>query len=79
MSRLRGEMIEVCQDRTTFIRELESVAGLTVTAKTAMFFKVMMDKKGSREWQLVDLEKEAKERALKIDWFVQKLMCDASS
>ncbi|GJY22052.1 hypothetical protein Tco_0394618 [Tanacetum coccineum] len=47
--RLRGEMIEVCQDRTTFIRELESVAGVTVTAKTAVFFKEMMDKKGSRE------------------------------
>ncbi|GJY08383.1 hypothetical protein Tco_0375437, partial [Tanacetum coccineum] len=32
----------------------------------------MMDKKGSREWQLVDLEKEAKERALKIDWSMIK-------
>ncbi|GKG37670.1 hypothetical protein Tco_0456893, partial [Tanacetum coccineum] len=52
MSRLRGEMIEACQDRIAFIRELESVAGVTVTAKTAVFLKEMMDKEGSREWQL---------------------------
>ncbi|GJZ10465.1 hypothetical protein Tco_0545224 [Tanacetum coccineum] len=68
MSRLCGEITQVCQDRIAFVRELESVAGVTVTAKTAMFLKEMMDKEGSREWQLVDLEKEAKERALEIDW-----------
>ncbi|GKD13432.1 hypothetical protein Tco_1197839, partial [Tanacetum coccineum] len=39
----------------------------------------MMDKEGSREWQLRDLEKEARERALEIELFVQKLMRDASS
>ncbi|GKC14534.1 hypothetical protein Tco_1011316 [Tanacetum coccineum] len=32
-----------------------------------------MDKKGSREWQLNDLGKEAKERAREIEMFVQKL------
>nr|GEX51735.1 hypothetical protein [Tanacetum cinerariifolium] len=64
MSRLCGEMTEVCQDRIDFVRELESVAGVTVTVKTAMFLKQMMDKE----------EKEAKERALEIDWSVPKKM-----
>ncbi|GJV58907.1 hypothetical protein Tco_1465007 [Tanacetum coccineum] len=53
--------------------------GVTVTAKTAVFLKEMMDKEGSREWQLRDLVKEAKEMALEIELFVQKLMRDASS
>nr|GEY13135.1 hypothetical protein [Tanacetum cinerariifolium] len=60
-------MTEVCQDRIAFVRELESVAGVTVTAKAAVFLKEMMFKEGSRKWQLIDLEKEAKERALEID------------
>ncbi|GKE86555.1 hypothetical protein Tco_1560297, partial [Tanacetum coccineum] len=76
---LVGEMNEACQDRIAFLRELESVAGVTVTAKTAVFLKEMMDKEGSREWQLRDLVKEAKEMALEIELFVQKLMRDASS
>ncbi|GJX41523.1 hypothetical protein Tco_0256513 [Tanacetum coccineum] len=79
MNRLVGEMNEACQDRVAFVRELESVAGVTVTAKTAVFFKKMMDKEGSREWQLRDLGKEAKERAREIELFVQKLMRDSSS
>ncbi|GJV58908.1 hypothetical protein Tco_1465008 [Tanacetum coccineum] len=77
---LVGEMNEACQDRIAFLRELESVAGVTVTAKTAVFLKEMMDKEGSREWQLRDLVKEAEEMALEIELFVQKqLMRDASS
>ncbi|GJV66480.1 hypothetical protein Tco_1481989 [Tanacetum coccineum] len=76
MSRLVGEMNEACQDRIAFVRELESVAGVTVMAKTIVFLKQMMDKEGSREWQLCDLVKEAKERALEIELFVQKMMCD---
>nr|GFA91886.1 hypothetical protein [Tanacetum cinerariifolium] len=72
MNRLVGEMDEVCQDKIAFVRELESVAGVTVTAKTAVFLKEMMDKEDSREWQLRDLGKEAKERALETELFVQK-------
>nr|GEU59942.1 hypothetical protein [Tanacetum cinerariifolium] len=79
MNRLVGEMDEVCQDKIAFVRELESVAGVTVTAKTAVFFKEMMDKEGSREWQLRDLGKEAKERAHETELFVHKPMCDSSS
>ncbi|GJZ40568.1 hypothetical protein Tco_0587454 [Tanacetum coccineum] len=70
MGRLRGEMIEACQDRIAFVRELESVVGVTITAKTAVFFKEMMEKEGSREWQLHDLGKEAEERAREIEMFV---------
>ncbi|GKD39002.1 hypothetical protein Tco_1259209 [Tanacetum coccineum] len=73
MGRLRGEMIEACQDRIAFVRELESVEGVTITMKTAVFFKEMMDKEGIREWQLHDLGKEAEERAHEIEMFVQKL------
>ncbi|GJR19705.1 hypothetical protein Tco_0968232 [Tanacetum coccineum] len=69
MSRLVGEMNEACQDRIAFVRELESVACVTVMAKTIVFLKQMMDKEGSREWQLCDLVKEAKERALEIELF----------
>nr|GFD11199.1 hypothetical protein [Tanacetum cinerariifolium] len=70
MNRLCVEMIEACQDRIYFVRELESVVGVTVTAKTFVFFKEMMEKKGSGEWQLHDLGKEAKERAFEIELFV---------
>ncbi|GJR77287.1 hypothetical protein Tco_0089652 [Tanacetum coccineum] len=76
MNRLVGEMNEACQDRIAFVRELESVVGSTVTAKTVVFLKEMIDKEGSREWQLRDFGKEAKERALEIELFVQKLMRD---
>ncbi|GJX35904.1 hypothetical protein Tco_0247461 [Tanacetum coccineum] len=79
MNRLVDEMNEACQDRIAFVRELESVEGVTVTAKTAVFLKEMMDKEGSKEWQLHDLEKDAKEKALEIELFVQKLARDASS
>ncbi|GKA17567.1 hypothetical protein Tco_0697404 [Tanacetum coccineum] len=79
MNWLRGEMIEACQDGIAFVRELESVAGMIVTAKNALFLKEMMDKEGSREWRLHDLGKEAKERALEIASFVHKLMRDESS
>nr|GEV80911.1 hypothetical protein [Tanacetum cinerariifolium] len=74
LNRLRGEMIEACQDRIAFVWELESVAGVTVMAKTTVFLKEMIDKERSREWRLQDLGKEAKERALEIELFVQKLM-----
>ncbi|GKE33047.1 hypothetical protein Tco_1452369 [Tanacetum coccineum] len=50
MNRLVGEMHEACQDRIGFVQELESVAGVTVTTKTVVFLKEMMDKDGSREW-----------------------------
>ncbi|GJW48686.1 hypothetical protein Tco_0080332 [Tanacetum coccineum] len=61
--------------------ELEMAVGAreTVPAKTAVFFKEMMEKDGSREWQLCDLGKEARERALEIESFLQKLMRDESS
>ncbi|GJR77630.1 hypothetical protein Tco_0089995 [Tanacetum coccineum] len=42
-------MMKETQLKIAFVRELESVAGVTVTAKTAMFLKEMMDKEGSRE------------------------------
>nr|GFA25029.1 hypothetical protein [Tanacetum cinerariifolium] len=44
MNRLVGEMNEACQDRIDFVQELESVVGVTVTAKTVVFLKEMMDK-----------------------------------
>ncbi|GJS89288.1 hypothetical protein Tco_0771924 [Tanacetum coccineum] len=66
-----------CADRMAFVRELRSVAGESVPAKTAVFFEEMMNKEGSREWQLADLVREGKERVREIDFFVGKLMRDA--
>ncbi|GKB17405.1 hypothetical protein Tco_0851328 [Tanacetum coccineum] len=76
VNRLNGEMNEACTDRMDFVLEIRSVAGETVPAKTAMFLEEMMNKEGSREWQLVDLEMEAKERVREIEFFVGKLMRD---
>ncbi|GKD92811.1 hypothetical protein Tco_1372648 [Tanacetum coccineum] len=36
---LIGEMNEACSDRMTFVRELRSVAGLSVPAKTDVFLE----------------------------------------
>ncbi|GKB17595.1 hypothetical protein Tco_0851518 [Tanacetum coccineum] len=77
VNRLIGEMNEACADRMAFVRELRSVAGETIPAKTAAFFKEMLNKEGTIEWQLADVQREAKERVHKIEFFVGKLMRDA--
>ncbi|GJX24189.1 hypothetical protein Tco_0228634 [Tanacetum coccineum] len=46
---LIGEMNEACADRIAFVKELRSVAGESVPAKTAVFLEEMMNKEGSRE------------------------------
>ncbi|GJT10634.1 hypothetical protein Tco_0857676 [Tanacetum coccineum] len=74
VNRLIGEMNEACGDRIAFVWELRSVAGETVPTKTHVFLEEMIDKEGSTEWQLRDLEKEAKERVHEIKFFVGKLM-----
>nr|GEV81282.1 hypothetical protein [Tanacetum cinerariifolium] len=56
---LIGKMNKACADRIAFVQELQSVAGESVPTKTAVFLEEMMNKEGSREWQLVDLVKEA--------------------
>ncbi|GJR32461.1 hypothetical protein Tco_1108693 [Tanacetum coccineum] len=73
------EMIEACQDRIAFVRELESVEGITIMMKTIMFLKEMMDKEGSMGWKLHYLGKEAEERARETEMFVQKLKFGKSS
>ncbi|GKB87854.1 hypothetical protein Tco_0960126 [Tanacetum coccineum] len=67
-------MNEACLDRGAFVRELWSVTGETVLAMTAVFLEKIMDKEGNREWQLRDLEKEAREMAFEIESFLFKLM-----
>ncbi|GKC97484.1 hypothetical protein Tco_1167759 [Tanacetum coccineum] len=49
VNRLVGQMHEAFEDRMAFVRELNSVTGVAVTAKTAMFFTEMMNKEGFRE------------------------------
>nr|GEU29093.1 hypothetical protein [Tanacetum cinerariifolium] len=44
---LIGEMNEACADRMAFIQELQSVVGEFVPAKTAVFFKQMMNKEAN--------------------------------
>nr|GFC08495.1 hypothetical protein [Tanacetum cinerariifolium] len=72
VNRLIGEMIEACEYRVAFVYKLMSMTGVVVTTKTVEFLKVMMDKDSSREWQLCNLEKEARERAHEIKLFLQK-------
>ncbi|GJR36748.1 hypothetical protein Tco_1212432 [Tanacetum coccineum] len=72
-------MREACEDMVDFVRELRSVAGETVLAKTALFLEEMMNKEGSREWQLRDLEKEAREMDFEIGIFLLKLMDEEPS
>ncbi|GJY88079.1 hypothetical protein Tco_0502707 [Tanacetum coccineum] len=74
---LIGEMDEACADRIAFVRELLSVAGESVPTKTVVFLEEMMNKEGSREWQLADLVREGRERVREIEFFVGKLMRDA--
>ncbi|GJW23169.1 hypothetical protein Tco_0033791 [Tanacetum coccineum] len=74
---LIGEMNEACADRIAFVRELRSVAGESVPAKATVFLEEMMNKEGSREWQLADLVREGRERVREIEFFVGKLMRDA--
>nr|GEV65138.1 hypothetical protein [Tanacetum cinerariifolium] len=44
VNRLISEMNEVCADRMAFVRELQSVAGETVPAKSVAFLEEMMNK-----------------------------------
>ncbi|GKE74832.1 hypothetical protein Tco_1536873, partial [Tanacetum coccineum] len=74
VNRLIGEMNEACSDRGAFVRELRSVTGETIPAMTVVFLEKMMDKEGNREWQLRELEKEAREMAFEIESFIFKLM-----
>ncbi|GJR70891.1 hypothetical protein Tco_0016956 [Tanacetum coccineum] len=71
-------MIVYCR-RIAFVQELRSMAGETVPAKTALFLEKMMDKEGNREWQLCDLENEAREMAFEIEAFLLKLMDEEPS
>ncbi|GJT06815.1 hypothetical protein Tco_0841277 [Tanacetum coccineum] len=73
---LVGEMNEACEGKVAFFQELWNVVGKTVPAKVAVFLEEMMNKEGSREWELCNLEKEAKERVCEIEFFMGKLMCD---
>ncbi|GJV97350.1 hypothetical protein Tco_1548927 [Tanacetum coccineum] len=57
--------------------ELQSVAGESMPAKTAVFLEEMMNKEGSRECQLADLVNEGREMFCEIEFFVGKLMRDA--
>ncbi|GJT05920.1 hypothetical protein Tco_0840382 [Tanacetum coccineum] len=62
VNRLIGEMNEACANRIAFVWDLQSVTGETVPAKTAAFLEDMMNKEGTIEWQLDDVQREAKER-----------------
>ncbi|GKD43716.1 hypothetical protein Tco_1268361 [Tanacetum coccineum] len=74
VNRLIREMNEAGSDRGAFVWELQSVTGETVPAMSVVFLEKMMDKEGNKEWQLRDLEKEAREMAFEIESFLFKLM-----
>nr|GEW53224.1 hypothetical protein [Tanacetum cinerariifolium] len=59
---LISEMNEACPNRMAFVQELRSVAGESVPAKIVVFLEEMMNKEGSREWQLADLVREGEDK-----------------
>ncbi|GJV24687.1 hypothetical protein Tco_1377382 [Tanacetum coccineum] len=63
----------------SFCSELESVTGVSVVAKTVVFLKEMMEKEDSRDYHLENFENEAKQKALEMELFVEKLMRESSS
>ncbi|GJU19939.1 hypothetical protein Tco_1153281 [Tanacetum coccineum] len=69
-------MIVYCKE---FADELQDFADRAVSATTAVFLEKMMNKEGNREWQLRDLEKEAREMNFEIDSFLLKLMDEEPS
>ncbi|GKC61470.1 hypothetical protein Tco_1089068 [Tanacetum coccineum] len=75
-NRLHRDMIVGFVDRMAFVHELKSVEGVFIAAKTAMFFREMMEKEDNMDYHLENLENEAKQRALEMELFVQKLMRD---
>nr|GEV45759.1 retrotransposon protein [Tanacetum cinerariifolium] len=77
--RLHGERIVAFEDMMAFVYELESVTGVSVVAKTVMFWKEMMEKDHSRDYHLENLGNEAKQRAFEMEFFVEKLMREGSS
>ncbi|GJY01185.1 hypothetical protein Tco_0359337 [Tanacetum coccineum] len=57
MNRFCGETICVCEDMVSFVQELESLSGVTVTTKMAKFLNETMAKDDGRVLQLHNLEK----------------------
>ncbi|GKA01015.1 hypothetical protein Tco_0673680 [Tanacetum coccineum] len=78
MNRLRGEMICACEERVAFVQDLESLSGVIATTKTTDFLNETMIKDDRRIIQLHNLEREADERVIEIDRFVQKLFRNVS-
>ncbi|GJY14887.1 hypothetical protein Tco_0385309 [Tanacetum coccineum] len=76
-NRLREDSIVAFENRMAFVHKLENVTGVSVVSKTIVFLKEMMEKEDSRD-HLENLENEAKQRALEMESFVQKLMRDGS-
>ncbi|GJS60147.1 hypothetical protein Tco_0654931 [Tanacetum coccineum] len=74
--RLRGDRIVAFENRMAFVHELKNVTGVSIVAKTVVFLKEMMEKEDSRDYHLESLENKAKQRALEMESFVQKLMRD---
>nr|GEV25179.1 hypothetical protein [Tanacetum cinerariifolium] len=69
---------EACSSRIAFVRELRSVAGEAVPAKTAVFLEEMMNKEGSgqRHFELDEvaiLGREFELRAREKGIFIEKL------
>ncbi|GKC26346.1 hypothetical protein Tco_1033640 [Tanacetum coccineum] len=73
-----GDDVCMCEERVTFVHELESLSGVIATTKTADFFNETMIKDDGRIMQLHNLKREAEERAVEKDRFVHKLFRDVS-
>nr|GEV52885.1 hypothetical protein [Tanacetum cinerariifolium] len=73
VNKLRGEMIVACEDKVSFVEELETLSDVIATVKTVVFLKETMDKDYGRMLLLHDLEKQAEEMVLEKEMFVQKL------
>ncbi|GKD79276.1 hypothetical protein Tco_1341897 [Tanacetum coccineum] len=76
---MRGDRVVAFEDRAAFVYELENVTGVSVTAKTGVFLKEIMEKEdvGTAYVECVNgvmcVLFIARERACEIDLFVQNL------
>nr|GEZ16456.1 hypothetical protein [Tanacetum cinerariifolium] len=71
-------MNEACQDRIDFVRELESVVGVTVMAKTVVFLKEIMDKAPVSEKYVVSTVSDINKIGTKESMFILHCHMDIS-
>nr|GEW02736.1 hypothetical protein [Tanacetum cinerariifolium] len=79
VNRVIGDTHEACLNRMYFVQELQSVMGMAMPAKTAVFLEKMMEKQEGMESHQFDSDKEANKMAHETNAFLFKLMDEEPS